>query len=295
MIARGHADRRGQAVDPAQGLLLLSQRYCIDPDDLDGWKIAESYSASSCAIHDPALRAFARRLATRAVLRKAWEVVGPVRSATRPIREVLSEPFRGELDEELTLENIMGKEFPDPEDWISVRREAPRRQVVLMMDTSLSMSGRNLALAAVAAAVLAFKVKSEDLAVVAFENQARTLTRLYDSVSADVIVEAILSQPAQGFTNIEDALGVGRAELARGDNPQKVGLLITDGVFTAGNDPIAQAALFPKLFVLLTEDYVMDAELCRKMARAGKGEIFRVCGYQDLPRRMLEVANRILR
>jgi uncharacterized protein (DUF58 family) len=92
----------------------------------------------------------------------------------------------------------MGKEFPDPEDWISVRREAPRRQVVLMMDTSLSMSGRNLALAAVAAAVLAFKVKSEDLAVVAFENQARTLTRLYDSVSADVIVEAILSQPAQG-------------------------------------------------------------------------------------------------
>lgn len=186
------------------------------------------------------------------MLRKAWDLVGPVRSATRPVRETLSEPFRGELDEEQTLENIMGKEFPDPEDWIAVRREAPRKQIVLMMDTSLSTSGRNLALAAVAAAVLAFKVKAEDL-------------------------------------------DVGRAELARGDNPQKVGLLITDGVFTAGKDPVARAALFPKLYVLLTEDYVMDAELCQKMARAGRGEIFRVCGYQDLPRRMLEVANRILR
>jgi Mg-chelatase subunit ChlD len=121
------------------------------------------------------------------------------------------------------------------------------------------------------------------------------VSRLYDTTSVDAIVEAILSQPAQGFTNIEDALDVGRAELALGDNPQKVGLLITDGVFTAGKDPVARAALFPKLHVLLTEDYVMDAELCQKMARAGRGEIFRVCGYQDLPRRMLEVANRILR
>ena len=177
------ADHRGEAIDPGQGLLLLSQRYCVDPEDLDAWTIAENFSASSCAIRDPALRAFARRLATRAVLRKAWNVVGPVRSATRPMREILSEPFRGELDEELTIENIMGKEFPDPEDWIAVRREAPRRQIVLMMDTSLSMSGRNLALASVAAAVLAFKVKPEDLAVVAFENQAHSLSRLYDRTS----------------------------------------------------------------------------------------------------------------
>ncbi len=47
-----------------------------------------------------------------------------------------------------------------------------------MMDTSLSMSGKNLALAAVAAAVLAFSVKSEDLAVVAFESSAKALTHL---------------------------------------------------------------------------------------------------------------------
>jgi hypothetical protein len=47
--------------------------------------------------------------------------------------------------------------------------------------------------------------------------------------------------------------------------------------------------------VLLTEDYVMDEEACRRMAVLGRGEAFVVRGYEDLPRRMLEVANRLLR
>ena len=35
----------------------------------------------------------------------------------------------------------------------------------------------------------------------------------------------------------------------------------------------------------------MDADLCHKMARAGRG-IFRVCGYQDLPRRSSRLPTR---
>jgi Mg-chelatase subunit ChlD len=211
------------------------------------------------------------------------------------IREPLEEPFRGDLDEESTLENILGKEYPEREDWITARREIRRKQVVLMMDTSLSMSGKNLALAAVAAAVLALSVRSEDLAVVAFESTAKALTHLGERDRAAHVVEEILSQSARGFTNIEDGLAVGRAELARGDNPRKVGLLITDGVYTAGGDPTAEAALFPQLFVLLTEDYVMDEELCARMARLGKGTVVHVKGYEDLPQKMLQVVTRLMR
>jgi hypothetical protein len=109
------------------------------------------------------------------------------------------------------------------------------------------------------------------------------------------VVEEILSQSARGFTNIEDGLAVGRVELARGDNPRKVGLLITDGVYTAGGDPTAEAALFPQLFVLLTEDYVMDEELCARMARLGKGTVVHVKGYEDLPQKMLQVVTRLMR
>jgi len=280
---------------PASGLSLLAAAYGCSEGELDGWTIAENLSATSCEIPDAGLRELARRLATRAVLRRAHELVGPIQPARRVVREPLGEPFRGELDDEETLENILGKEFPDPDDWITARREEQRTDIVLMMDTSLSMSGKSLALAAVAAAVLAFSIRSEDLSVVAFESTAKALTHLGERDASARVVEEILSQPARGFTNIEDALAVGRRELARGGNPRKAGLLITDGVFTAGGDPTAEAALFPQLFVLLTEDYVMDEDLCARLARLGRGSLVRVRGYADLPRTMLDVATRLFR
>ena len=279
----------------ADALGMLAGALGLSEADLTGWTVAESLSATAVELRDRGLRDLARRIATRAVLRLAHELVGPIQPSRRVVREIMSEPFRGELDDETTLENLLGKEFPDPEDWVSARRETRRTQVALMMDTSLSMSGRNLALAAVAAAVLAFSVRSEDLAVIAFESTAKALTHLGERNSAAKVVETLLTQPARGFTNIEDGLAVGRRELAKGDNPRRVGLLITDGVFTAGGDPLPEAALFPRLFVLLTEDYVMDEELCARMARAGRGSVVRVSGYDDLPARMLQVVTRLLR
>ena len=257
--------------------------------------MAENLSDTSLELRDRDLREFARRVAARAVLRRAFELVGPLSTARRTVREEIAEAWRGELDEEETLERVLGKAHPEPGDWVGLRRENRRVQVALMMDTSLSMSGRNLALAAVAAAVLAFKVRSEDLAVIAFESAAKVLSRLGEHDRTARIVEGILEQPARGFTNIEDALAAGREELARGDNPRQVGLLISDGVYTAGGDPTAEAGRFPRLHVLLTEDYTMDLELARRMARLGRGTVFTVKGYDDLPRRMLAVANRLLR
>jgi len=267
----------------------------LSEEQLDGWKVAEGLSATTPELPEGDLKRLARRIAARTVLRRAHDLVGPIRPALRVVRETMTEPFRGELDEETTLENLLGKDFPDPEDWVSERREARRTEVVLMMDTSLSMSGKNLALAAVAAAVLAFSVRSEDLAVVAFETTAHALTHLGQRDSAARVVEQLLAQPARGFTNIADGLAVGRRELARARTPRRVGLLITDGVFTAGRDPLPEAALFPRLFVLVTEDYVMDDELCRRMARVGNGSAVSVAGYEDLPSKMLQVVTRLLR
>lgn len=282
-------------IDPGEALRLLASAFQLGSEEVDGWTVAENLSATSCEITDPKLRAYARKLAARHILRRAHELVGPVQPSRRVVREPLDEAFRGELDEEETLENILGKTHPDPGDWITARREDRRTEVVLMMDTSLSMSGKNLALAAVAAAVLAFSIRSEDLSVVAFESTAKALTHLGERDSASRVVEEILAQPARGFTNIQDALVVGRQELARGVNPRRAGLLITDGVFTAGGDPLPEAALFPRLHVLLTEDYVMDDALCARMARLGRGELVRVRGYADLPRTMLDVATRLMR
>jgi len=207
----------------------------------------------------------------------------------------MDEPFRGELEVEATLENVAGKRFPDRDDWIVERREDREQQVVVMMDASLSMAGENLAIAAVAAAVLALKMRSEDVSIVAFENKARALSRLEERDDPEQVVERLLSEPARGYTNIEDALRVGAREVRRGRNPRKAGLLITDGVWTAGGDPTPAADAFPRLHVLLTEDYKMDPALCERLAGIGRGEVFRVRHHAELPAKMLDIANRILR
>ena len=124
-----------------------------------------------------------------------------------------------------------------------------------------------MAIAAVAAAVLALKLHPEDLSVVVFEDKANAVTHLDVPDPADEVVRRMLDQPVRGYTNIEAALALGAAELERGRNPRRSGLLITDGVVTAGGDPLPLAHRFPQLFVLLTEDYKMNPELCRRSGR----------------------------
>ena len=273
----------------------IADRYALPVEALDGWTIAVNLTRSGCRINDLSLRVYAERLAARAVLQRAAGLVGPLRSATVQVSEPLREPYAGELDVESTLANIAGKPYPEADDWVGVHRDERRQQVVLMVDTSLSMSGENMAIAAVAAAVLALKVHPEDLSVVVFEDQARAVTRLHAADPPVEVVRRMLDQPVRGYTNIRAALELGGAELERGRDPRRTGLLITDGVATVGGDPVPAAHRFPRLFVLLTEDYKMDAALCRRLADAGHGDVFPVRTYRELPRRLLDVANRVLR
>lgn len=275
--------------------MAISQRLGVEDRTLDGWLVAANLSRAGFQLPSRELRDYARGIATQAVLRRATQFVGPIRRATRPQRGVLDEPFRGELEVEETLENLAGKDFPERDDWVVEVREERRQQVVLMMDVSLSMAGENLAIAAVAAAVLALKMRSEDLGVVVFETTARAVTHLEDRVSSERLVDTLLREPARGYTNIEDGLRLGAREVRRGRNPRQAGLLISDGVFTAGGDPSHLAAEFPRLFVMLTEDYKMNEELCYRLASIGRGDVFRVRHHSQLPARMLDIANRVLR
>jgi Mg-chelatase subunit ChlD len=288
--SRGGPSRAGGEASAA-----IAAHYDMSVADLDGWRIAVDITRPGRRIADPDVRLYAERLAAQAVLSRARSLVGPLRLITHMVREPMREPFAGELDVDHTLENVLGKVFPDDEDWIVQHREERRHQVVLMVDTSLSMSGENMAIAAVAAGVLALKLRPEDLCVVVFDDTAEAVTRLGERDPAEEVVRRMLDQPVGGYTNIEAALELGAAELERGRNPRRSGLLITDGVATAGGDPLPLAHRFPRLFVMLTEDYKMDPELCRALADGGHGDVFPVDAYRQLPARMLDVANRVLR
>jgi len=293
--AFGSPDEGRPRLTPREAHDQLAVKLDVTSADLDGWQVATQITRTGFALPSRELREYALKLSTQAVLRRAARLVGPIRRAARPHYDTMREPFRGELSVDRTLENLAGKEHPSPDDWVVELREDASQQVVLMMDASLSMAGENMAIAAVAAAVLALKMRSEDLSVVIFEDSAQVITRLDEYESPEGLVDKILSQPVRGYTNIEDGLRRGAAECRRGRNPRKAGLLITDGVYTRGADPGGLAADFPRLFVVLTEDYKMNEELCYRLARVGRGDVFRVKHHSELPKRMLEIANRVLR
>jgi Mg-chelatase subunit ChlD len=232
-----------------------------------------------------------------------------LQAATRTVREPQREPWAGELDVEATLDNVLGKPHPEPGDWIAQRRVDRRHQVVLMVDTSLSMAGEKMALAVVAAAVLALKLRPGDLAVVLFADGARTIARFGEELAPQELVRRMLSVPCGGGTDIAAALAAGQAELRRGRNPGRCGLLVSDGVRTSGADPLPAAARFGPLHVLLMEEQAASRvptapvttwiaprlRVGEAIARAADGGLVRVDGFPALPRRMLDVADRVLR
>jgi len=287
----------------------LAQQLRAAPEDLDGWKLAGDLSAGALDYAGERAYLCAQQLAVGAVLQRAARLVGPLKAATRAAHEPMLEPWGGELDIEATLENLLGKPHPEPGDLIVQRRVDRRHQVVLMIDTSLSMAGEKMALAAVAAAVLALKLRPGDLAVVLFADDARVVSRFGEEVAPAELVRRMLAVPCGGGTDIAAALRAGHAELQRGRDPGRSGLLVSDGVFTSGADPLPAAARFGPLHVLLMEEQTAALDpgapvttwiaprlhVGEAIARAADGGLVRVDGFPALPRRMLEVADRVLR
>lgn len=259
------------------------------------WNIAEQFHEAQHRIPSPELRAKAAEIAAKAILLKASRVLGASHKSAKSRREPYSSPGRGELALEETLENLVGKPVPEARDVIVAIRECKRVSAVLMVDTSLSMTGKNIALAGVAAAVLAGKLEPEDYALVLFESSATVAKPMNQRLHLRRVVTKILEVPALGYTNIEDALTCGLAELARGRQRERFGIIITDGKYTAGGDPLPLAARFPRLFVLATEDYKMDRDLCRSLAARGHGRSFPIDDYAELPHALSSLLNEVLR
>ena len=270
----------------------------------DGWLLAAGLTAGTVPDANDTSRARAEHLAVAAVLRRAAVLVGPLRGATRLERGPQREPGEGELDVEATLENALGKRRPEADDWIVERRTERRRQVVLMIDGSGSMAGENMALGAVAVAVLAMKLHPGDLAIIAFADDERVLVRLGEQVPAHEAVRRLLHAPCRGATNIAAGLEAGAAEVAAAGDPRCAAVLISDGLYTAGPDPRTAAARFGSLQVLHTSAVPAGSrsvwiapwrQAGRDIAEHGGGRAVPVATFAELPSRMLALADHMLR
>ena len=62
------------------------------------------------------------------------------------------------------------------------------------------------------------------------------------------------------------------------------GVRQTDGQCTAGFRPESVAVKYPKLCVIMIESPISSPEKCTALANLGKGKVYRVKDYYEVPR-----------
>jgi Mg-chelatase subunit ChlD len=248
-----------------------------------GWSIAQHYTYIRRQLKDPKLLKMAKKIAIRAIIHRTLQLLGPTRRRMELVREPYTPGQTGEIEIEMTAEEVLGKKDIEASDLI-IESNVPRRTAcVMMLDTSMSMSGDKLGIATASLGVLAFKLKSIQYGVIAFDNVARPLKRLDQRVAIESLVGDLLDITAGGYTNIEDGLRAGILELNNNKAKEKIGVIITDGNYTAGKDPSEIAAEYPKLFVIMIKSHDSKPEVCERIATLGKGKFVAVDSFEEVP------------
>ncbi|MFH0896600.1 MAG: AAA family ATPase [Candidatus Bathyarchaeota archaeon] len=201
------------------------------------------------------------------------------------------ESGRGEVDWEETIDRYTETVTMDVDTIVLKEPLRVKRSLVLLMDHSGSMAGRKILSAALCTGVLSYVLKSEEFAVLLFGSDVCTLKAINREKDLDRLIVEILEQQAKGFTDIKGALEAGLKQLEKASNKVRIGVLITDGIYTTG-DPTPVAERYPTLHVLgvpSARGKVIKVECCKRLAEAGKGKFLMLKDYADVPLTVLKL------
>ena len=241
--------------DPEEVSRFLNQHPEIAGRILTSPDVLEMYSYIKDKV-DEDLKEAAKRYASRLIIKIATKIanLGVKSGELHPVADHLASD---EIEIDHTLERIVERPTETIEDNLVVLARKPERKgCVVILDHSSSMQGVKVAIAALAAATIALHFK-ENYGVVAFSTRAALLKRITQTTSPTRVAEDVLSLDAKGYTNIREALQVALGEVRSYD--KRIGILLTDGDWTYGGDPLQIARLFDRLHVIGLEDpYAYD-------------------------------------
>lgn len=161
------------------------------------------------------------------------------------------------------------------------KRGKAERMYALIIDRSASMGGFKIVLAALTAAILAYASGNNPYTVLAFNTKVDFLKRVNDKISVEELVNRILSLTPEGYTDIARAICEAHRELIINGARETIGILITDGEWTAGENPLKYAPLFTKLHVIgVPSKWRGFAEA---LAIRGHGKFYFVTSIREVP------------
>jgi magnesium chelatase subunit D len=245
----------------------------LDEDALTGLLDADPDAAAAlladlAVATDRELRAAARRLAGRIFVRLGRAGGARARGARRL---EASRGGEGDLDLEATLDQWPGRGAPAREDLVTRSWTARRRAVCLVVDCSGSMSGLGVAMAAVAAAAVVLAADWLAPGVIAFSGDVRVLQAQGARRLPEDLVGDLIGLRGHGVTDLAGALRGAAAQLARADGGERVAVLLSDCLRTAGADPAEALAGIDRLHVLCPVPAPESELAAAALARAGGG------------------------
>lgn len=277
---------------PEEVVSLLQSNRAIAQQILQSPEVLEFYGY----IHDlldPELKEIARRYASRLIVKLASQIAN-VGIKTGSLCRIKDDGASDEIEIDATLERVTDSPTNRIEDNLMfMGRRSEQKACVVILDHSYSMKGVKISMAALTAATIALHFK-QDYGVVVFSTKGRILKGIKQYKAPTLMAEEILSLYPHGYTNIREALEMGIGEME--GYKKKIGILLTDGDWTCGGDPLHVAPLFDKLHVIgLEEPESLDetyqdrisrqyyATRVEMIAKEGRGHFARVHGIDGVP------------
>ncbi|MHA1220269.1 MAG: VWA domain-containing protein [Candidatus Heimdallarchaeota archaeon] len=237
----------------------------------------------------PSYRKIYRRLARISVLKSSSRIVGRGLKGELQVRTEY-EPGLSDFDMDILIEKYLLNKYIQYSDIVAIERRSRENIGVLMFDTSGSLYGDKFRNAAMAVAILAHHLAKEKYAVILFNTKATVIKHIDEKVKIDDLIDRVLESESAGYTNIADALKQGLKELHKEKQTEKFGVVITDGCFNRGEDPRLFAKNFFNLHVLgLPSEKEWGEQVCRDLARKGKGRFMSVKSMNQIPRILMQV------
>jgi magnesium chelatase subunit D len=253
-------------VSPAVGQLDDSALVRLLADDPDG---AATLLADLTLATDRELRAAARMLAPHVFVRLGAAGWNQSRGTRR-----LGPSTRGDgdLDLDSTLDRSSGTWPPPPGELVTRSWRAHRRAVCLLVDTSGSMSGLAVAIAAVAAAGVVLAADGGlDPGVIAFSSDVTVLQAHGSRRVPEELVGDLVGLRGHGATDLAGALRAAAAQLAAAAAGERVTVLLSDCLRTAGDNPASALTGTGQLQVLCPLPSAESREASAALARSGGG------------------------
>jgi magnesium chelatase subunit D len=231
---------------------------------------------------DVRLRAEARRLAARILLRMAKVGPAPRRGVRRMVRDL--DALGGDLDLDATIDRSDGLAVHTGEGLVTQRWSAAERSICLLVDRSGSMSGKGLATAAMAAASVVMAAgERADCSVIVFAKDSIVLQQQGKRREPEALLGDILTLRGKGVTDLALALRAARRELSKSPARERIVVLLGDGLATEGDDPLRAMRGIDRLHVLGTSDDPESTEATARLAARGNGRVRTVTSLRDLP------------